>query len=65
LQETEARAVAAASAVITLEVRRSNVAAQALYQGLGYERAGVRKKYYTDEGEDAIVMLRTLKERGF
>ncbi len=65
LEETEARARRAGSAVLTLEVRRSNVAAQALYGGLGYERVGVRKKYYSEEGEDAIVMTRTLKERGF
>jgi ribosomal-protein-alanine N-acetyltransferase len=65
LAETEARAHRAGSAMLTLEVRRSNVAAQELYAGLGYERVGVRKKYYTEEGEDAIVMTRTLKERGF
>ena len=65
LEETAARAQAAGSAVLTLEVRRSNVAAQALYAGLGYERVGVRKQYYAEEGEDAIVMTRTLVERGF
>ena len=65
LAETEARAVAAGSALLTLECRRSNTAAQALYAGLGYEPAGVRKKYYSEEGEDAIVMTRTLRDRGF
>jgi ribosomal-protein-alanine N-acetyltransferase len=65
LVETEARGRRAGSAMLTLEVRRSNVAAQALYAGLGYERVGVRKKYYSEEGEDAIVMTRTLRERGF
>ena len=65
LVETEARGLRAGSAMLTLEVRRSNVAAQALYAGLGYQRVGVRKKYYSEEGEDAIVMTRTLVERGF
>jgi ribosomal-protein-alanine N-acetyltransferase len=65
LAETEARARKTGSAMLTLEVRRSNLAARALYGGLGYERVGVRKKYYSEEGEDAIVMTRTLQERGF
>jgi [ribosomal protein S18]-alanine N-acetyltransferase len=41
----------------TLEVRRSNEAALALYRSLGYRQVGVRPKYYAEEGEDAIVML--------
>jgi ribosomal-protein-alanine N-acetyltransferase len=40
----------------TLEVRRSNLPAIALYRALGYQEVGVRPNYYTDEGEDAIVM---------
>lgn len=40
----------------TLEVRRSNGAALALYQSLGFRAVGVRPNYYVDEGEDAIVM---------
>ena len=39
---------------LTLEVRRSNVAAQTLYEGFGFAPVGVRKHYYRDE--DAIVM---------
>lgn len=65
LAEAEARAEAANIAVLVLEVRRSNAAAQALYAGLGYERVGVRKGYYADDNEDAMVMTRTLKDRGF
>lgn len=42
--------------VATLEVRRSNVPAVALYRALGYREVGVRPNYYADEGEDAIVM---------
>ena len=39
----------------TLEVRRSNTAAQKLYQSLHFEYVGVRKKYYEDNGEDALL----------
>ena len=39
-----------------LEVRRSNAAAQALYRRFGYEIAGVRPRYYRDNGEDAFLM---------
>ena len=46
----------------TLEVRRSNLGAQALYEGLGFVRAGVRRGYYSDNGEDAFVMSADLTE---
>ena len=39
----------------SLEVRASNVGAQALYERLGYERLGVRPRYYSDR-EDAVIM---------
>lgn len=39
----------------TLEVRRSNLVAQNLYQSLGFEYVGVRKRYYEDNGEDAFI----------
>lgn len=39
-----------------LEVRRSNLAAQALYQRFGFQEAGVRRHYYADNGEDAVLM---------
>jgi ribosomal-protein-alanine N-acetyltransferase len=41
---------------MTLEVRASNEAAQALYRAYGFEVAGRRPRYYTDDGEDALVM---------
>ena len=44
----------------TLEVRRSNEAAIALYLALGYRRIGVRPNYYAEEQEDAIVMVKQL-----
>ena len=41
---------------LTLEVRVSNTAAIALYRRFGYAPAGVRKNYYSDEGEDGLIM---------
>ena len=46
-------------AQLTLEVRRSNAGAIALYESFGFRSAGVRRRYYQDNGEDAIVMWRT------
>ncbi|MFZ3130669.1 MAG: ribosomal protein S18-alanine N-acetyltransferase [Desulfosporosinus sp.] len=41
---------------MTLEVRASNSLAQSLYKHLGFTIAGVRKGYYADTGEDALIM---------
>jgi ribosomal-protein-alanine N-acetyltransferase len=41
---------------MTLEVRVGNVAAQELYRRFGFAIAGTRRRYYTDDGEDAFVM---------
>jgi ribosomal-protein-alanine N-acetyltransferase len=41
---------------MTLEVRESNVVAQALYRAFGFDTVGRRRAYYTDDGEDALVM---------
>lgn len=41
---------------MTLEVRPSNAAALKLYQAHGFVRAGLRHRYYSDTGEDAIIM---------
>jgi ribosomal-protein-alanine N-acetyltransferase len=41
---------------MTLEVRASNEAAQVLYRSFGFDVAGRRPRYYTDDGEDALVM---------
>ncbi|HTA33290.1 MAG TPA: ribosomal protein S18-alanine N-acetyltransferase [Solirubrobacteraceae bacterium] len=43
----------------TLEVRRSNDVAIHLYQREGFRAAGMRRRYYQDNGEDALVMWRT------
>ena len=42
----------------TLEVRRSNEAAQKLYANFGFSVAGVRRDYYTNPVEDALVLWR-------
>jgi ribosomal-protein-alanine N-acetyltransferase len=42
----------------TLEVRRSNVPAQKLYERLGFVQAGVRPDYYTQPAEDALILWR-------
>ncbi len=46
-------------AQLTLEVRRSNTGAIELYESFGFRSAGVRRRYYQDNGEDALVMWRT------
>jgi [ribosomal protein S18]-alanine N-acetyltransferase len=51
--------VAEPDARYTLEVRRSNDGAIALYERFGFRVAGVRRRYYQDNGEDAYVMWRT------
>jgi [ribosomal protein S18]-alanine N-acetyltransferase len=43
----------------TLEVRRSNEGALALYDRFRFRAAGVRRRYYADNGEDAVIMWRT------
>ena len=44
---------------LTLEVRASNAPAIALYERFGFRDAGVRPRYYQDNGEDALIMWRT------
>ncbi|WP_260471799.1 ribosomal protein S18-alanine N-acetyltransferase [Bacillus sp. HMF5848] len=44
------------AATATLEVRISNMVARNLYKKLGFLEGGIRKHYYQDNGEDAIVM---------
>jgi len=43
----------------TLEVRPSNEAAIAMYERFGFRRAGMRRGYYHDNKEDALIMWRT------
>ncbi|CAK8054571.1 ribosomal protein S18-alanine N-acetyltransferase [Eupransor demetentiae] len=43
--------------VLSLEVRRSNYAAQRLYRRLGFQQVAVMKRYYRDDHEDALSMV--------
>lgn len=45
---------------MTLEVRVTNTGAQALYTKLGFVPEGIRKEYYQDDKEDALIMWREL-----
>jgi ribosomal-protein-alanine N-acetyltransferase len=59
LIEALLQAVGGRESRITLEVRRSNTAAIALYERFGFLAAGMRRRYYQDDGEDAVIMWRT------
>lgn len=54
----EALAIAYESKIksVTLEVRTSNSPAISLYKKVGFQSEGVRKNYYADNGEDALIM---------
>jgi len=56
------QAVATGCSLATLEVRRSNVAAIALYERAGFKTVHVRARYYQDDNEDALVMLKALAQ---
>ncbi|MBC2579711.1 ribosomal protein S18-alanine N-acetyltransferase [Clostridium sp. DJ247] len=45
-----------AAVSMTLEVRKSNIIAQSLYKKYGFVEDGIRKNYYADNKEDAIIM---------
>ncbi len=47
---------------LLLEVRTSNIAARSLYESLGFYTVGVRKNYYTDPKEDAVLMDLSLSQ---
>jgi ribosomal-protein-alanine acetyltransferase len=49
-------AIARGATGLTLEVRLSNLGAQALYRRFGFEPVGVRKGYYVETKEDALIM---------
>lgn len=51
-------ASAAGCSLATLEVRRGNKPAIAMYERAGFKTVHVRARYYQDDGEDALVMLR-------
>ena len=56
LAELARTAVERGARNLTLEVRVSNTGAQALYERFGFANAGIRKNYYVETNEDALVM---------
>lgn len=56
MRELIARSLVHGAERMTLEVRVSNTVAQRLYEKLGFESHGIRKGYYTDNNEDAMIM---------
>ncbi len=63
LEELTLQAMCRGIIAMTLEVRLSNYEAQALYRKLGFEPSGIRKEYYQDDKEDALIMWRELVEK--
>jgi ribosomal-protein-alanine N-acetyltransferase len=61
LNEVFRRARARGMRIATLEVRIQNRAAIRLYESIGFKQVAIRKAYYADNGEDALVMLRELE----
>lgn len=61
LEEAFACARAHGMALATLEVRCQNLAAINLYESLAFTKVAIRKAYYADNGEDALVMLKDLR----
>jgi ribosomal-protein-alanine N-acetyltransferase len=57
-------AAARGCATVFLEVRADNAPAQRLYERFGFERIGVRKRYYQPSGVDAIVMNKSVLSKG-
>jgi ribosomal-protein-alanine N-acetyltransferase len=60
LKEFVTLAQAERASAIFLEVRQSNEGARGLYRKLGFEEAGIRKAYYANPTEDAVIYRLTL-----
>ena len=56
LQTAVEMAIARRCRLLTLEARVSNTGAHALYQKYGFKKVGIRKGYYADNHEDAVIM---------
>ncbi|QSI47287.1 ribosomal protein S18-alanine N-acetyltransferase [Thermobispora bispora] len=62
LEALLAEAARRGATAVFLEVRADNAPAQAMYERFGFERIGLRRRYYHD-GTDAITMVKRLDER--
>ncbi len=62
IQQCLAYAFKRGARLATLEVREGNEAARGLYEKCGFRFIAIRKKYYSDNLEDAIVMIRELTD---
>ncbi len=62
LRLAETDGIGRGAAIGVLEVRKSNDAAQQMYGAAGYQQVGLRRRYYRNNGEDALVLLRYLVE---
>jgi ribosomal-protein-alanine N-acetyltransferase len=62
LSECIGRAARAGASLIFLEVRAGNEGARRLYRSMGFVFRGVRKGYYTDTGEDAVILDREVRK---
>jgi len=64
LQELIDEAISLDKLIVTLEVRASNTGAQAFYRRFLFKTVGVRKSYYSDNREDALLMALDLSDVG-
>ena len=62
LDDAIAALAARGARAIYLEVRRANVAAQALYASRGFREVGCRRGYYRDPVEDALILKREIMQ---
>ena len=62
LEATIAEAQRLGAESLALEVRRSNIAAQRLYTRAGFRENGIRKSYYAQPVEDALMLIKTLQK---
>lgn len=61
MRRCEEISVESNTSYIYLEVRKGNVPAMSLYSKIGYQTIGLRKGYYTDTGDDALIMMKRLE----
>ena len=60
MQELLSRAKERGASRFILEVREGNFPAIRLYESLGFERAGIRKNFYSDPKENALILLKEI-----